>query len=266
MARIFFIFLQIQLGSSFILLNGSSVARLSSFEFQQLSQLLINEEHSRNHLENNLTSLEQRVSEIESDLKTKYAQDIANVKDALEGQMNHTKSLMEKEINTTKAALNHQAQALEKEKSDRRQLEREYTKLIMDFNNLSRAHSDLRKENVNLNESIRNYSTDTSTKLRSLMVDIQAVNVSSEMQKGNLSALDGVVGHLEQNAGKVSFVQLYLYHSKLFCSSVRPSVRPTDRASARPPVRPSVRPSVRPPVRPPVRSLVSGRLMDCVFV
>ena len=135
---------------SFIMLNESNTARLSSFEFQQLSQLLINEEHSRNHVENDLTSLEQRVAEIGHDLKTKYTQDIVDAKDALEGQMNHTKVLMEKEINETKIALNRQTQALVKEKSNRRQLEREYTRMMMEFYNLSRANTELRMKNVKL--------------------------------------------------------------------------------------------------------------------
>ena len=174
---IFFLVLHVHLCNSFILLNVSNTARLSSFEFQQLSQLLINEEHSRNHMENDLTSLVQRVSEIEHDLK-KYAQDIADAKDALEGQMNHTQMMIRKDIYTTKITLNRQTKALEKEQSNRRQLERDYTRLMLELHNLSLANTELGIKNAKLEETIGNNTKHLLAKLLSVISDIQAVNIS----------------------------------------------------------------------------------------
>ena len=101
--------------------------------------MIINEEQSRHHVENEVTNLEQRIAKIENDFETKYEADVAAVKTALERQINTTRTDFGWEMNTTKATLEHQSHALEKEKSNRRQLEREYTRLITEFHNLSQA-------------------------------------------------------------------------------------------------------------------------------
>ena len=188
--------------ASHFLLNSSNAARLSSFESQQLSQLIINEEQSRHYVENDLTSLEQRVSEVEHDLKTKYVNDIADAKITMKVQINRTKALLEQEMNATKATLDRQTQALEKEKYNRRQLEREYARLMMNFHNLSLVNTELGMRNVKLEAEMENNTKEFNARLNSLLIDIQAVNVSNELQKRNLTALESVTSALQQKAGK----------------------------------------------------------------
>ena len=57
-------------------------------------------------------------------------------KGAVERELNITKAALEQqshELNTTKAVLEKQSHALEKEKSNKRQLECEYTRLVRKF-------------------------------------------------------------------------------------------------------------------------------------
>ena len=53
------------------LMVNSSRTGLTSFQFQHLLQLILNEEQSRHHVENEVISIEQRVAEIEHNYKTK---------------------------------------------------------------------------------------------------------------------------------------------------------------------------------------------------
>ena len=188
-------FLQIGIAYSFLL--NSSQTGLTSFEFQHLSQLIINEEQSRHHVENDVTSLEQRVAEIEHDLKSKYEKDIADAKTALERQINATKTFLEqeanstkaafeRELNTTKALLEQQSHALEKEKSNRRQLEREYTRLMTDFRNVSLAYDGLVAKDTELQEKIANQTNSFASKCDSLNADIETLNSSSNLLHTNI--------------------------------------------------------------------------------
>ena len=164
------------------LLNNSSPTGLTSFEFQHLLQMILNEEHSRNHVEDEVTSIEQRVAEIENDLKTKYQQDIADVKTAMELQVNATKVKLEHEMNTTQMVVERQTYALEKEKSNRYQLEREYTRLMMDFKNLSLAYNDLLITTGNQTRTL-------GAKYETLRAGIKVMNESSVLLEANVSAI-----------------------------------------------------------------------------
>ena len=140
-----------------------------------------------------MISIEQRVAELEHDYKTKYEQDIVVSKTAMELQLNETKAKLEREATATKAILEHeinttrqlverQTYALEKEKSNRRQLEREYTRLMMDFKNLSLVYNDLLL-------SIGNQTHTFESKYQTLQTSIKMMNESSTLLDTNLSAI-----------------------------------------------------------------------------
>ena len=200
MQSVIFLLLVLQTCTIDSFLVNSSQTGLTSFEFRHLLQLILNEEQSRHHVENEVTSIEQRVAEIENDLKTKYEQDIAAAKTTMELQLNATKTkleqeasatktLLEHEINSTKMVLEHQTYALEKEKSNRRQLEREYTRLMIDFQNLSFAYNDLVMKHTGLDETIGNQTKTFISKCETLQAGIEAVNPSNILLQTNVSAI-----------------------------------------------------------------------------
>ena len=78
-----------------------------------------------------------------------------------------------------------------------------HERLMLDFHNLLRDYHDLSKENVRLNQSIGNYSSEFSTKLKYLLVEIQEVTAFNKNQKRNITALESVTGVLHQKAGKL---------------------------------------------------------------
>ena len=67
--------------NSFLLSNSSSPVRVTSPEFQHLSQLIFNEEQSRHHVENEVTSIELRVARLERDLRAKYDANLKQMED-----------------------------------------------------------------------------------------------------------------------------------------------------------------------------------------
>ena len=97
------------------LFTNSTPARVTSNEYQHLSQLIFSEEQSRHHVENEVTSIEQRVARLEQDLRAKYDHDLKQIEETYNLKIqNVTASLKEKEhdlegkINATIAALERQ--------------------------------------------------------------------------------------------------------------------------------------------------------------
>ena len=215
----YFIFLFVVLKSCIADAFLTNSTGLTSFEFQQLSQMINNEGLSRHHVENEVTSLEQRVAEIENDLKTKYDEKMNDFKAAVEktinatnikheadivalerqnaaskakfeNTLNLTRQALEQELNITKQALEHQSHALEKEKSNSRQLEREYTRLMIDFRNLSMKY-----------DSLVAKETDLSSRMES-------INGSHNLLQANVSRMNAVLTNnsvsTTSNAAKIS--------------------------------------------------------------
>ena len=221
-----FVLLQPYIVDTFLL--NSTQARLTSFEFQHLSQLVINEEQSRHHVENEVSSLERRVAEIETDLKTKYKAEMAAfkteveiqintskgecenkvklIKTSLEEEANLTKTAFEREVNTTKLTLEQQSRELEKEKYNSRQLEREYTRLMMDFRNLSLQYDMLVSKDIDLNSDIEkinksyNFLQMNASRMN-VVVTKNSVSIASN--KANISTLYISTTSLDTKAGEL---------------------------------------------------------------
>ena len=83
---------------SFLFSNSSPPVRVTSQEFQHLSQLIFNEEQSRHHVENEVTSIEQRVARLEQDLRAKYDKSLKQIEETYNRKIqNMTKRIQEKE-------------------------------------------------------------------------------------------------------------------------------------------------------------------------
>ena len=77
---------------------------------------MFNEEQSRHHVENEMTSIEQRIAEIVNDFKTKYEQEIVAAKTDLELQINAAKRELKNEWSSTKASLEQESNATKNER------------------------------------------------------------------------------------------------------------------------------------------------------
>ena len=197
----YFIFMLVVLLSSIghaFLLTNSTQSGLASFEFQQLSQMINNEGLSRHHVENEVTSLEQRVAEIESDLKTKYDERMNDFKAAVEKKINATKAEFEQELNTTKLTLEQLSHALEKEKSNSRQLEREYARLMIDFRNLSMKYDSLVAKETDLSTRMEKINGSFNLIHRDMVKNSFAMASNA----ANISSLTATTALLNTKAGE----------------------------------------------------------------
>ena len=113
---------------SLLLGLNSSQDIYSAHNFNQLLDLLLEEKRLRGQLENHVGSLEMRISNLQLELASQKM----DTDQAILHQRNDTEAKMQ--------LFNH---TLEKEKSNRHQLEREYTKLSLDYQTLTNQYNDL---------------------------------------------------------------------------------------------------------------------------
>ena len=158
---IFFVCLQYD-GANAFLMNSSSTG-LTSYEFSLLSQDIYEERMSRHQVENQVTTLEQRLSNLEHELtqtKQKHDQEKADLLRQVNVTTTRIKAL-EHDVNISQAALNAQTkkteylkQAFDKETANRHQIQLEYTDLKLDFQNLSSVCENLTKHVNDLQSSM----------------------------------------------------------------------------------------------------------------
>ena len=129
MALFLLIVLFLNFDESISFLVNTTNTGLTSYEFQPLSQYIIDEKQLRHRLESDFASLQQ---------------ELKNTKTTLEQQLNNTKS----ELGAVKTILsqhskNYESLRLQQDKdaSNRNQIQHELTGLIEDFQNLSIAFS-----------------------------------------------------------------------------------------------------------------------------
>lgn len=127
MEKIIIILSLFGLSRSFVLDSTSAPSVISSHNFEQLVDLLLDEKHSRNQL----------------------GQEV----EALRSQLAAQSKAMDEQNNQTKTEIGALHQAFNKEKSNRHQLEQEYARLMMD-------HAALMKQNGYLEITVQNISAD----------------------------------------------------------------------------------------------------------
>ena len=187
--------LQTGVGFSFLLTNSSN-AGLTSYEFQHLSQLIFNEEQSRHHVENEVNSIEYRVRRLEDEMNLKFEQHLKNVTASLVQQLDqHIKSS------------DYIRHAFEKEKSNRRQLEQDYSEIEMKFQNLSLAYDDLTTEFNKLKRGLADDQTEivsnkasitsNSARMTTLLANLAALST-------NVSSSNAAIENLQRKAGMLS--------------------------------------------------------------
>ena len=120
------------LSIAFVLDSSSTPSAPTAHNFEQLLDLLLDEKHFR-------SQLEQQVRDLRDELATE-------------------KLAFGQQSNRTLAELDAFQRAFNKEKSNRFHLEQAYTRLTIEFHNLSLDHDALKKNNKDLEKQLQNVS------------------------------------------------------------------------------------------------------------
>ena len=209
-AGVLVVLVPIGLSEAFLLSNTSSNG-IGTNEFQYLSQMIFSGEQSRHYVENEVTTLDQRVTRLEQDLRTKYVQalnlkdfeyeqKLLNITGFVEKIMNNTKIGFEKKLNETQLALERQIQigknlqrAFDKEMTNRLQLEQHYTELMIDFQNVSAAR------NADIAE-IRRNSNSTLNGIKSLDLELKSIGASVDKNMAEIAMINTSILNFESSA------------------------------------------------------------------
>ena len=175
-----------------LLLNyNSSLNLYSAHNFNQLLDLLLEEKHLRGQLENHVGSLEMRISNLQSELAS---------------QKKDTDEEILRQRNETDAKIQLLNHTLVKEKSNRHQLQREYTKLGMNYKTLTTQYNDLSAKYSNMS-----LAYDLLLKQYSLL-EGRLNNLAQETRQMNQSLLLSVTTNhadildLRQKQSNISYV------------------------------------------------------------
>ena len=158
------------LSNAFVLDSSSTPSAPTAHNFEQLLDLLLDEKHFR-------TQLEQQVQELRDELTTE-------------------KLAFEQQRNVTFVKLDEFQRAFDKEKSNRFHLEQAYTRLTMDFHNLSLEHDALKRNNTDLEANLRN----VSVKYAGLDEKVKNLTVASKDNKQLLSVVANDINVMNQTS------------------------------------------------------------------
>ena len=224
--------LQTGVGVSFLLANSSHTG-LTSFEFQHLSQLIINEEHSRHHVENEVDNMEYRMTKLEEDMKNKYEQQLKNFTNTIDQIKNTSASLDQRleakyekqlknvtdaidEMKNSSVSLAHRLEQqikrsaymrhlFEKEKTNRLQLEHEYSDMEQKYQNLLLSYDDLINKTDHLdtvlNDDEKGIARNTAS-IKSNSVKLAMLNGILTTLKRSVSTSNATIAELKQKTGK----------------------------------------------------------------
>ena len=205
--------------NSFLLSNSSSPVRVTSPQFQHLSQLIFNEEQSRHHVENEVTSIELRVARLERDLRAKYDANLKQMEDMYNRKLlNLTDSFKEREkdigmlLNATIEVLKRQNREIKKNLTDVHQMlaktEMQCSSMMTELTgNISRQGGELAK---NIAAVVAN-----AAKITKMTIEISTINPSTSLDRAN-------VVQLRQKIGKFYslYCKFYTLFSKIYVGKI----------------------------------------------
>ena len=158
--------------------RNQTYSGLTSYEFQNLIDLLMDEKQSRHQLEAKVLALEQKLD----DTKVEIGRQI----ELCEHKVNTSRDALEKLGNSSESEMASLRQAFNKEKTNRHYLQQAFTRLVNDFQNLTAVNKNLLARNGKLEEEFIALSNQTEIRIESSEAVIKEVNQSLSTDMVNL--------------------------------------------------------------------------------
>ena len=172
-------FICVGFSSSLVLdTRNQTYSGLTSYEFQNLFDLLLDEKQSRHQLEAQMSALEQKWDNSKTELDRQI--------ELCEHRLNSSKDALEKLGNTSESEMNTLRQAFNKEKTNRHYLQQAFTRLVNDFQNLTTVNKELLARNKLLEEGFQILRNQTVSHLDATDAVIKDMNQSLSSAITNL--------------------------------------------------------------------------------